>query len=98
MFGMGTFEADSYNDLRQKQTDIEVKLVATEEAVGSGQTFIRSSGFAISMGLAAIAAAHGKLSPGDFVLINSYIHQLFGPLTVRSCSTPKTSDRIFMPF
>lgn len=85
MFGMGNFEANSFDDLHQTQTKAEIKMNATSSVLQFGQGFIQGSGITIAMCIAAIAAAQGKLTPGDLVLIHSYIAQLFYPLTVRSC-------------
>lgn len=82
MFGMEEFEVASYSDLQQIYLDLTVKLRVTLGALNLGQAVIMSAGVGVSLGLAAISAAHGKLSAGDFVLINAYIAQLFSPLAV----------------
>lgn len=83
MFGMEEYEVASYSDLQQIYLDLSVRLRVTLGALNFGQAFIRAGGVGISLCLAAIGAAQGKLSAGDFVLINAYIAQLFAPLSVR---------------
>lgn len=87
MFGMGNFEANSFDDLHQTQTKAEIKMNATFSVLQFGQGFIQGSGITIAMCIAAIAAAQGKLTPGDLVLIHSYIAQ-----------TVLSVDGTFLPF
>ncbi len=92
MFGMEEYEVESYSSLQQAYLDVTVRLRVSLGALNFGQTFIRSCGVAISLVLAAFGAANGRLSPGDFVLINAYIAQLFAPLSVSDlCSELRRS-------
>lgn len=80
MFGMETEEVRTYNEL---QTIFQKKYVffrATLGILNMSQNSIQNVGRGIAMILAAQAAASGSLTVGDFVLINTYIIQLFTPL------------------
>lgn len=83
MFGMEDFEVDLFNTLQRKLLELSVKLRVSLNLLNFGQAFIRTTGVTIALCLAAVGAAQGRLTPGDFVLINAYILQLFQPLTVR---------------
>ncbi|CDF38574.1 unnamed protein product [Chondrus crispus] len=80
MFGMEQEEASTYAALQKAYQDIYIWFRLTRNAISLGQDAIKSIGLGSAMVLAAIGAAHGNLTPGDFVLINAYAAQLFGPL------------------
>ena len=80
MFGMERFEVQLYDNLQTIYQQKFVFLRITLSALNFAQQFIQSSGRAIALVLAAQDSAKGLLTPGDFVLINSYISQLYAPL------------------
>ena len=84
MFGMEDFESRAYDGLQESMKKLAVTLRVTLSALNFGQAFIRHISLAICLVLAAIGAQRGQLSPGDFVLIQAYVLQLFQPLAVRS--------------
>lgn len=83
MFGMEQQEASTYASLQKKYQEIYIWFRLTLSAINLGQATIKAFGLGSAMLLAAIAATHGNLSPGDFVLILGYVTQLFQPLFVR---------------
>lgn len=81
-FGMEREETTEYNRL---QTDYQSKYVnfrGTLMLLNFGQATIQTIGLGIAVIFAAFATASGRLSAGDFVLVNSYVGQLFQPLFV----------------
>lgn len=75
-------EVGEYEDLRNNFQDRFIWLRLSLSTLNSGQSIIRVSGAGVAMLLAAIATARGNLTPGDFVLVNAYVLQLFQPLLV----------------
>lgn len=82
MFGMEEEESATYARLQKAYQDLYIWFRLTLNSLNFGQTFIQMLGLGSAMILAAIATAHGTLTPGDFVLVNTYVTQLFQPLFV----------------
>lgn len=85
MFGMEREEVTEYNGLQQQYQDIYIFLRLSLTSLNFGQSAIQTVGLGFAIVFAATAAAQGRLTPGDFVLVNTYVMQLFQPLFVR-CS------------
>lgn len=73
-------ETAAYEQLQKTFQDKYIFFRLTLNSLNFGQQLIQTTGLGTAMVFAAIAAANGKLTPGDFVLINSYVIQLFQPL------------------
>ena len=82
MFGMEDFEVSSYEELQEKMKHLSLRLRMSLRALNFGQDFIRTAGLSVCLVLAAFGAQRGVLSPGDFILVQSYVLQLFQPLAV----------------
>lgn len=82
MFGMEDEEAAAYEELQKKFQDQYIWFRVTLNSLNFGQSFIQSTGLGAAMLFAAVAASKGQLTPGDFVLVNAYVLQLFQPLFV----------------
>lgn len=83
MFGMEGEETTAYEYLQRTYQDVYVWFRVTLNSLNFGQNAIQSVGLGICAILAAVATAKGTLTPGDFVLVNTYVQQLFQPLFVR---------------
>lgn len=79
-FGMDEEEVRRYDSLWGivQKTAFKAKGIITGFNVSSN--FIVQFGTFLGLLVAAIEASHGRLSPGQFILVQSYIGQLFGPL------------------
>lgn len=82
MFGMEEEESSLYARLQQAYQDAYIWFRMTLNSLNFGQSTIQALGLGSAMIFAAIATAQGKLTPGDFVLVNTYVSQLFQPLFV----------------
>lgn len=82
MFGMEHEEVIEYDRLRQDYQGKYLSLRKTLVMLNFGQSAIQTSGLGICVILAAFSAAKGLITPGDFVLVNAYVIQLFQPLFV----------------
>ena len=81
-FGAEGLELDRYNTAKRAYERSAVKNQATLSGLNIGQNLIMSIGLMIVLSLAALGAAHGKMTVGDFVLVNAYLLQLYIPLNV----------------
>ena len=79
-FGNEALEAKKYNDLLKKLEDSSVKSQTSLSILNVGQGFIISIGLTLMMWMAAQGIQAGSMSIGDFVLVNSYLLQLYAPL------------------
>lgn len=82
MFGMEAEESANYEELQKKFQDEYIWFRVTLNSLNFGQSIIQTVGLGAAMIFAAKAASQGQLTPGDFVLVNSYVLQLFQPLFV----------------
>lgn len=79
-FGNEALEANKYNNLLKKLEDSSVKSQSSLSLLNVGQGFIISVGLTVMMWMAAQGIHDGKMTIGDFVLVNSYLLQLYAPL------------------
>jgi ATP-binding cassette subfamily B protein len=70
---------DNYNQMAQK-------LQIVQMVVGLGQSFIVSACQLIILVLAGKQVEYGNMTVGDFVLVNTYFMQLYGPLNTLGMS------------
>eukprot|EP00178_Gracilaria_changii_P005414 TRINITY_DN188_c0_g1_i1.p3 TRINITY_DN188_c0_g1~~TRINITY_DN188_c0_g1_i1.p3 ORF type:complete len:425 (+),score=60.58 TRINITY_DN188_c0_g1_i1:1704-2978(+) len=80
MFGMEHEETTAYRGFAEEYRAKTIFSRASLSILNFGQNFIQRTGLLGSMVLAARAVAFGGLTPGDFVLINTYVGQIFQPL------------------
>ena len=81
-FGAEGLEASRYDDAKRAYERLAVKNQGTLSGLNVGQNLIMSVGLIGVMSLAALGVAHGRMSVGDFVLVNAYLLQLYMPLNV----------------
>jgi ATP-binding cassette, subfamily B, heavy metal transporter len=75
-------EAQRFDRALQAYERAAVKSQTTLSALNVGQGMIIATGLAVVMLLAARGVARGQMTVGDFVLVNSYLVQLYAPLNV----------------
>jgi len=73
-------ESERYDQALVSYQSASIKTQLTLSMLNGGQSVIISIGLAAVMILAAWQATKGKLTIGDFVLINTYLLQLYTPL------------------
>lgn len=79
-FGNESLEANKYNNLLKKLEDSSVKSQSSLSLLNVGQGLIISVGLTVMMWMAAQGISKGTMTIGDFVLVNSYLLQLYAPL------------------
>lgn len=79
-FGMEKSEVVRYDTLRGVVQGIALKVKGINSAYTLGQNFIIQLGTFLGLVLAAREAIAGNISAGDFIMVQAYIGQLFGPL------------------
>lgn len=79
-FGNEALEANKYNNLLKKLENSSVKSQSSLSLLNVGQGFIISVGLTVMMWMAAQGIQAGTMTVGDFVLVNSYLLQLYAPL------------------
>lgn len=79
-FGNEALEANKYNNLLKKLENSSVKSQSSLSLLNVGQGFIISVGLTVMMWMAADGIQNGTMTIGDFVLVNSYLLQLYAPL------------------
>ena len=79
-FGNEALEARKYNDLLYKLEDSAVKSQTSLSMLNVGQSLIISVGLTMMMIMAAQGIVSGTMTIGDFVMVNSYLLQLYQPL------------------
>ncbi len=80
-FGNEEHEANRFEEALRGYEKMAVKSEVSLAFLNIGQGIIIAIGLTISMILAAFQIVAGSMSIGDFVLINTYLIQLFLPLT-----------------
>lgn len=75
-------EIQSYESLQKKHQEKFVWFRLMLNSMTFGQSIIQVLALGSAMLFAAFDTVRGELTPGDYVLINMYIHQLFIPLYV----------------
>lgn len=87
MFGMENEEARLYEEYASELRHQNIRTQSSLSVLNFGQSFIQRVGVLFTMILAARGIVYGGLTAGDFVLINTYVTQIFQPLFVSySCS------------
>jgi ATP-binding cassette, subfamily B, heavy metal transporter len=81
-FGAERLELDRYDVAKRAYQRLAVKNQATLSGLNIGQNVIMSLGLIVVLSLAALGAARGRMTVGDFVLVNAYLLQLYIPLNV----------------
>ncbi len=81
-FGAEGHEIARFDSAKAAYEDSAVRNQATLSALNIGQNLIMSFGLVGVLGMAGLAVAHGRMTIGDFVMINGYMLQLFIPLNV----------------
>jgi len=79
-FNNENFELQRYNETLEQWEDAAVKSTSSMALLNFGQGAIIAVGVTIIMINAADAVAHGQMSLGDLVLVNTMMLQLFIPL------------------
>lgn len=79
-FGNEEYEAHRYNDALVSYMDAAVKSQNTLAALNGGQQIFIALGQGTMLVVALYDAYEGLITVGDFVLLNMYVMQLFGPL------------------
>ncbi len=79
-FGNENFEADRFNMSRRLYEYAAIKNQFSFTAINLGQTAIITIGLIVMMAMAAQGIVQGRMTVGDFVLVNAYLLQLYQPL------------------
>ncbi len=79
-FGNENHEATRYDNAMRGYENAAVKSITSLSAVNIGQGGIIAAGLVILMIMAANGVTNGSMTIGDFVLVNTYIFQLYLPL------------------
>ncbi len=79
-FGNEEHEARRYDGALQGYEKAAVRSQQSLSLLNVGQSAIISLGLAVVMGMAAKGIVDGTMSLGDFVLVNTYLLQLYQPL------------------
>ncbi|MFD1624045.1 ABCB family ABC transporter ATP-binding protein/permease [Azospirillum griseum] len=79
-FGNEDHEARRYDSALQSYEKAAVRSQQSLSLLNIGQSAIISIGLALVMGMAANGIVQGTMSLGDFVLVNTYLLQLYQPL------------------
>jgi ATP-binding cassette, subfamily B, heavy metal transporter len=75
-------EAQRFDQALRAYEHAAVRSQTTLSALNIGQGIIIASGLVTVMLLAGFGVAAGRMTVGDFVLVNSYLVQLYSPLNV----------------
>jgi ATP-binding cassette, subfamily B, heavy metal transporter len=81
-FGAERLELDRYDDAKRAYQRLAVKNQANLSGLNIGQNVIMSLGLMVVLSLAALSASRGRMTVGDFVLVNAYLLQLYMPLNI----------------
>lgn len=79
-FGNERHEAQRYDGALKRYEQAAVRSNVSLSLLNIGQAFIISIGLTLVMWQAAIGIADGRYTLGDFVLVNTYLLQLYQPL------------------
>ncbi len=79
-FNNEQLESDRYNHLLKKLEDSSVKSQVSLSVLNVGQSLIISTGLTLMMLMAGREIINGRMSVGDFVMVNTYLLQLYQPL------------------
>ncbi len=81
-FGAEGHEIARYDVAKRDYEQLAVKNQATLSGLNLGQAAIMTAGLMAVMAMAAIGVAQGRMTVGDFVMVNGYMLQLYLPLNV----------------
>jgi ATP-binding cassette subfamily B protein len=81
-FGAEHHEISRFDSAKAAYEDSAVRNQATLSALNIGQNLIMSFGLVGVLVMAGLAVGHGRMTIGDFVMVNGYMLQLFIPLNV----------------
>jgi len=79
-FGQEERESRRFEEQSRKTLRAKLVLQVKEDLFGTGLSFIGQVNRAIVLLIAAVEVIHGRITIGDFVVIQSYVSQLQGPL------------------
>ncbi len=79
-FGNENHEARRYDAALKKYENAAVRSITSLSVVNVGQGGIIATGLVVLMIMAARGVASGEMTIGDFVLVNTYLIQLYLPL------------------
>lgn len=79
-FGNEEHEARRLDASLRRHEQASVRNESTFSLLSIGQTFIISAGLVVVMLMAAGRIKNGEMSPGDLVMVNAYLLQLYQPL------------------
>lgn len=80
-FNNETYEQQQCNEILKEQEDAGVAKYQFDSVCEMGQNLIVGIGLIVLTWLSGHAVMHGKMTVGDFVLINSYLLQFIYPLS-----------------
>ncbi|WP_119680097.1 ABCB family ABC transporter ATP-binding protein/permease [Indioceanicola profundi] len=81
-FGNERFEAERYDKALHAYENAAVRTQSSLSLLNVGQGFIIAVGVVVVMWMAASGIVAGTLTIGDFVLVNTYLLQLYQPLNL----------------
>ncbi|WP_369412854.1 ABCB family ABC transporter ATP-binding protein/permease [Neoroseomonas alba] len=81
-FNNETHEARRYEESLTRYERAYVRSETTLNLLNAGQATIMAIGLTITMLLAGSGIAQGHMTVGDFVLVNSYLLQIYQPLNI----------------
>ena len=79
-FGNESYEADRFDQALARYERASVASKSSLSLLNIGQATIVGTGLAVLMSMAGSGVMRGQLSVGDFVLVNTYLIQLYIPL------------------
>jgi len=79
-FGNEEHEARRYDVALQGYEKAAIKTRVSLSLLNIGQAAVIAVGITVMMGMAAAGVAQGRMTVGDFVLVNAYLLQLYLPL------------------
>ena len=79
-FGNEEHEASRYDEALEAYEDASVKNQTSLAWLNTGQAVIIAVGLTSVMYMAAVGIVAGEMSIGDFVMVNTYLMQLYQPL------------------
>lgn len=79
-FGNESHESERFDQAMRGYENAAVRSLTSLSLVNIGQGGIIAAGLVLLMGMAAQGVINGSMSVGDFVLVNTYLIQLYLPL------------------
>ncbi|HZI14622.1 MAG TPA: ABC transporter ATP-binding protein/permease [Myxococcus sp.] len=81
-FGAEAHEADRFDQARREHEAAALRSQSLQALLSIGQVAVMAAGSLVVMVMAARGVAARTMTVGDFVLVNSYVLQLYAPLGV----------------